>query len=179
MNQKKPTSTASEKIFRALDAFKIETPSWGYADTGTRFGKFFQDAAAWFIEPAAQFSGLRIDRSDYLTGGSCPLSVHNVNSTIIRLRAALRAGRVWRPAGAGVLELAGHVAYVRERGMGGDVCIGAETWRPNLDGNRGEAGVSVIWRPRGKFQLYFDYEAAYGDNYKKLWDVSLGARFMF
>lgn len=30
----------------ALDKFKIETPSWGYADTGTRFGKFFQDAAA-------------------------------------------------------------------------------------------------------------------------------------
>jgi len=30
----------------ALDKFNIETPSWGYADTGTRFGKFFQDAAA-------------------------------------------------------------------------------------------------------------------------------------
>ena len=30
----------------ALDKFQIETPSWGYADTGTRFGKFYQDAAA-------------------------------------------------------------------------------------------------------------------------------------
>ena len=30
----------------ALDTFAIETPSWGFADTGTRFGKFFQDAAA-------------------------------------------------------------------------------------------------------------------------------------
>jgi L-rhamnose isomerase/sugar isomerase len=30
----------------ALDTFVIETPSWGFADTGTRFGKFFQDAAA-------------------------------------------------------------------------------------------------------------------------------------
>jgi len=39
-------STAGQKVFRALDAFKIETPSWGYADTGTRFGKFYQDAAA-------------------------------------------------------------------------------------------------------------------------------------
>jgi L-rhamnose isomerase/sugar isomerase len=35
-----------QKVFDALDAFKIETPSWGYADTGTRFGKYFQDAAA-------------------------------------------------------------------------------------------------------------------------------------
>ncbi len=30
----------------ALDTFTIETPSWGFADTGTRFGKFFQAAAA-------------------------------------------------------------------------------------------------------------------------------------
>src|SRR5262245_42300717 len=30
----------------ALDQFAIETPSWGFADTGTRFGKFFQDASA-------------------------------------------------------------------------------------------------------------------------------------
>jgi L-rhamnose isomerase / sugar isomerase len=30
----------------ALDSFVIETPSWGFADTGTRFGKFFQEASA-------------------------------------------------------------------------------------------------------------------------------------
>ena len=30
----------------ALEGFKIEIPSWGFADTGTRFGKFFQDGAA-------------------------------------------------------------------------------------------------------------------------------------
>lgn len=33
-----------------LDRFTIETPSWGYADTGTRFGKFIQPAAASTIE---------------------------------------------------------------------------------------------------------------------------------
>ena len=31
---------------KALDRFRIETPSWGYANTGTRFGKFVQPAAA-------------------------------------------------------------------------------------------------------------------------------------
>jgi L-rhamnose isomerase/sugar isomerase len=39
-----------EKLFSLLDEFKIETPSWGYADTGTRFGKFLQAAAASTIE---------------------------------------------------------------------------------------------------------------------------------
>src|SRR2546423_15356736 len=36
----------TQKIYAALDHFRIETPSWGFADTGTRFGKFLQDAAA-------------------------------------------------------------------------------------------------------------------------------------
>ena len=39
-----------EKLFKLLDEFNIETPSWGYADTGTRFGKFFQAAAASTID---------------------------------------------------------------------------------------------------------------------------------
>ena len=33
-------------IADALDHFHIELPSWGFADTGTRFGKFLQDGAA-------------------------------------------------------------------------------------------------------------------------------------
>lgn len=35
-----------QRAFRALDHFEIELPSWGFADTGTRFGKFLQDGAA-------------------------------------------------------------------------------------------------------------------------------------
>lgn len=38
--------TAQARIHAALDPFQIELPSWGFADTGTRFGKFFQDASA-------------------------------------------------------------------------------------------------------------------------------------
>ena len=40
----------SDVIFKALDAFAIELPSWGFANTGTRFGKFIQDAAATTTE---------------------------------------------------------------------------------------------------------------------------------
>src|SRR5450432_3217518 len=37
-------------IAEALDAFEIELPSWGFANTGTRFGKFLQTAAAGTLE---------------------------------------------------------------------------------------------------------------------------------
>jgi L-rhamnose isomerase/sugar isomerase len=35
---------------RVLDGFQIEIPSWGFANTGTRFGKFLQAAAATSLE---------------------------------------------------------------------------------------------------------------------------------
>src|SRR5580704_18854027 len=40
----------AQKIWRVLDSFRIEIPSWGFANTGTRFGKFVQAAAATTIE---------------------------------------------------------------------------------------------------------------------------------
>ena len=43
-------SDAAERVARALDALEIELPSWGFADTGTRFGKFLQPAAAATID---------------------------------------------------------------------------------------------------------------------------------
>jgi L-rhamnose isomerase/sugar isomerase len=41
-----PPGLSEQDLCARLDRFAIETPSWGYADTGTRFGKFLQEAAA-------------------------------------------------------------------------------------------------------------------------------------
>lgn len=45
-----PRGMNEEQIAERLDRFRIETPSWGYADTGTRFGKFVQEGAATTIK---------------------------------------------------------------------------------------------------------------------------------
>jgi L-rhamnose isomerase / sugar isomerase len=39
-----------EIVFKALGQLNVELPSWGFANTGTRFGKFIQPAAATSIE---------------------------------------------------------------------------------------------------------------------------------
>ena len=44
------TSIQTERIHKALDTFAIELPSWGFSNTGTRFGKFIQDSAATTTE---------------------------------------------------------------------------------------------------------------------------------
>jgi L-rhamnose isomerase/sugar isomerase len=43
-------SSLAAKVAESLDRFRIELPSWGFADTGTRFGKYVQAAAAVTIE---------------------------------------------------------------------------------------------------------------------------------
>ena len=45
-----PASEILDRAFHALDNFQIEIPSWGFANTGTRFGKFAQAAAATTLE---------------------------------------------------------------------------------------------------------------------------------
>src|ERR1700736_5430852 len=57
----------TEKIFDALEAFRIELPSWGFANTGTRFGKFIQPAAATTTEEKFSDAG-----QVHLLTGVCP-----------------------------------------------------------------------------------------------------------
>ncbi|MBI4877475.1 MAG: sugar isomerase [Acidobacteria bacterium] len=61
-----------EAVWKALDAFNIEIPSWGFANTGTRFGKFIQPAAATTIEEKLSDAG-QVHRFT----GCCPsVAVH-------------------------------------------------------------------------------------------------------
>ena len=43
-------SDDADEAMVALDSFSIEIPSWGFANTGTRFGKFLQAGAATSLE---------------------------------------------------------------------------------------------------------------------------------
>ncbi len=58
--------------FEALDAFAIEVPSWGFANTGTRFGKFMQGGAASTLEEKFA-DAAEVHR---LTGSTPTLALH-------------------------------------------------------------------------------------------------------
>jgi L-rhamnose isomerase/sugar isomerase len=65
-------SAMFDKATKALDAFQIEVPSWGFANTGTRFGKFVQAAAASTLEE--KFSdAAQVHR---LTGATPTIALH-------------------------------------------------------------------------------------------------------
>jgi L-rhamnose isomerase/sugar isomerase len=60
------------KTVKSLDHFRIELPSWGFANTGTRFGKFIQPAAASTIEEKLSDAG-EVHR---LTGACPTVALH-------------------------------------------------------------------------------------------------------
>src|ERR1043166_5642398 len=62
----------ADRIADALDSFRIELPSWGFANTGTRFGKFLQPAAAVTIEEKFSDAG----QGHALTGVCPTLALH-------------------------------------------------------------------------------------------------------
>jgi len=62
----------AESIWSALDSFRIEVPSWGFANTGTRFGKFVQGGAATTIEE--KFADA--SQVNALTGASPTVALH-------------------------------------------------------------------------------------------------------
>jgi L-rhamnose isomerase/sugar isomerase len=62
----------SDTVKHALDGFRIELPSWGFANTGTRFGKFLQPAAAVTIEEKFSDAG----QVHALTGVCPTLALH-------------------------------------------------------------------------------------------------------
>jgi L-rhamnose isomerase/sugar isomerase len=62
----------AQKVWDALDGFQIEIPSWGFANTGTRFGKFVQGGAATTIEE--KFSDAA--QVNALTGASPMVALH-------------------------------------------------------------------------------------------------------
>lgn len=61
-----------DAISSALARLRIELPSWGFADTGTRFGKFMQDSAASTIEEKFADAG----QVNSFTGACPTLALH-------------------------------------------------------------------------------------------------------
>ena len=74
--------TTDRRVFSALDRFRIELPSWGFADTGTRFGVFHQPAAARTLEEKLADAGFV-----HSVTGVCPtVALHNEVQVVLNGR---------------------------------------------------------------------------------------------
>lgn len=65
-------SAIRDLAFKSLDSFQIEIPSWGFANTGTRFGKFLQLGAASTLQEKFEDAG----QVHKLTGVTPTMALH-------------------------------------------------------------------------------------------------------
>src|SRR5688572_7577779 len=89
-------SDVTDIVAGALDTLAIELPSWGFSDTGTRFGKFLQPAAATTVEEKLADAGLV-----HALTGACPtVALHvlwdlpNGDADVARVQKAAAAAGV-------------------------------------------------------------------------------------
>lgn len=66
------TDAREQALWKSLDTFRIEIPSWGFANTGTRFGKFIQPGAATSTEEKFSDAG----QVHHFTGICPSVAVH-------------------------------------------------------------------------------------------------------
>src|SRR5215471_13702411 len=83
-------SKTNDRIHAALDDFRIELPSWGFANTGTRFGKFLQAAAASTLEEKFSDAG----QVHALTGVCPTVALHVLWDLPDGLRSAAEIARL-------------------------------------------------------------------------------------
>jgi L-rhamnose isomerase/sugar isomerase len=72
MRKSAPTSETARQAVERLTRLQIEVPSWGFANTGTRFGKYLQPAAAVDLEDKLADAGT-VHR---YTGATPTVAVH-------------------------------------------------------------------------------------------------------
>jgi L-rhamnose isomerase / sugar isomerase len=80
----------TDLVHRALDEFRIELPSWGFANTGTRFGKYLQPAAAATLEEKFSDAG----QVHALTGVCPTVALHVLWDLPEGLRSAAEIARL-------------------------------------------------------------------------------------
>lgn len=88
------TPKTLRRAVEALDSFNVETPSWGFADTGTRFGKFFQDAAAIDMNDKLADAG-----QVHALTGCCPTVAVHVLWDFVKGEDPAKVGRLARKHG--------------------------------------------------------------------------------
>ena len=90
-------SEIGDSALRALDGFQIEIPSWGFANTGTRFGKFLQ--AGGGDQPGGEVCRCRpgpcADRRHSAACPACALGPARRDRR--RSEGPAPGGAIWRP----------------------------------------------------------------------------------
>ncbi|EIP96436.1 outer membrane autotransporter barrel domain-containing protein [Opitutaceae bacterium TAV1] len=154
-------------------AAKGDLDTWG-AGLSLELGRQFALGDGWFVEPTLQTAWLHVAGQDYTALGS--VKVDTTDADIYQFSATVRGGKTIALSGGRLLQPYARVGVSESVSDGGSVKAQGAKWRPNTDGQRGIAGLGLIWQLGAADQIHVDYEANWGDKFDRPWNINLGYR---
>jgi outer membrane autotransporter protein len=145
-------------------------------------GKKYPLKGDWQIEPQLQLSYLCIFAKDYATttpDAVTTLRIAASDMDALQFRLTQTISKHVRLTTGGVMHPYARIGGALLTSSGGEIRNGYQRLRPNIDGVRAEFGAGVVWQLAAGHQLYFDYEAAYAEDYNKPWGLNAGYRWQF
>ncbi|MCI0910848.1 autotransporter outer membrane beta-barrel domain-containing protein [Pseudomonas putida] len=139
------------------------------------FGRHFEIADGYFIEPYTQWSLASIEGKDYHLDNGLQARGDDTRSLVGKAGATLgktidlNDGRFIQP----YLRL----AYAHEFISNNDVKVNDHRFDNDLSGSRGELGAGLAVSLNDRLQLHADFDYANGDRIEQPWGANVGVRY--
>lgn len=139
-------------------------------------GKRFQRDNGYFIEPAAELTGLWSNDASYVTANDISISLPSQQSLLLRLGCT--AGRKWQGANQVNRELYVKTGWINEYAGDSTVRADAISFDSSVKGHQWATGIGYV-EDSGKGQIYMDAEKSWGHTTSKEWGFNVGYRWKF
>lgn len=139
-------------------------------------GKRFQRGNGYFIEPAAELTGLWSTNASYVTANDISISLPSQQSLLLRLGCT--AGRKWQGADQVNRELYVKTGWINEYAGDSTVRADAISFDSSVKGHQWVTGIGYV-EDSEKGQIYMDAEKSWGHTTSKEWGFNVGYRWKF
>lgn len=139
-------------------------------------GKRFQRGNGYFIEPAAEVTGLWSNDAAYVTANDISISLPSQQSLLLRLGCT--AGRKWQGADQVNRELYVKTSWINEYDGDSTVRADAISFDSSVKGHQWATGIGYV-EDSEKGQIYMDAEKSWGHTTSKEWGFNVGYRWKF
>ncbi|MDR1498515.1 MAG: autotransporter outer membrane beta-barrel domain-containing protein [Puniceicoccales bacterium] len=154
---------------------KFNSSALGFA---VELGKRFDFGDAWFVEPNLAASYANQPGKTFRTNNGTVVTADD--GGIFRATASLRFGKAVNLEDLGVLVPYARIGVENQSSSRGKISVADDaTFSPDVDGTRILAGIGAAWQFDNANQVYFDFETADGDKYKRPWAINVGYRLRF
>lgn len=139
------------------------------------FGRHFELADGYFVEPYTQWSLASIEGKDYRLDNG--LQAHGDDTRSLLGKAGATLGKTIDLSDGRFIQPYLRLAYAHEFISNNDVKVNDHRFDNDLSGSRGELGAGVAVSLSDRLQLHADFDYANGERIEQPWGANVGVRY--